>query len=103
MDLARRGNLHSLHQEVLQHLGEKRAMLGRKDLFPQDQRVAVNISGVTARVLRIGKASCPTRPAVMSLQHREEITSRNGTSQALPLIYPLEILRLPRIMLVPIP
>jgi hypothetical protein len=94
MDLARRGNLHSLHYEVLQHLVETRAMLGPRDLSLRDHKAlmnfgkaAVDISEVTARVLRIGKALCRTHPAVMSLQHLEEITLPNVTSQVLLPIY----------------
>jgi hypothetical protein len=90
MDLARLGNLHSLLQEVLQRLVEKRAMLGHKDLFPPGRKVltnfgraAVSISEVTARVLRIGKDSCPIPPAAMSLQHLKAITSPNVTNQVL--------------------
>lgn len=90
MDLVRHGNLHSLPQEELQRLGEKRVMLGHKDQFPRDrqllmisEKAAVSISEVTARVLRIEKASCPIRLAVMNLQHLEAVTSLNVTSQAL--------------------
>jgi hypothetical protein len=98
MDLVELGSLHSLHQEVRPHPVEKRAMLGHKDLFPLDRqvlmifgKVIVSISAATALVLRIEKASCPIRPAVMSLQLLEAITSPNVTNQMLLQIYLLEV------------
>ena len=95
MDLARHGKLHSLDHEGLQHLGEKRAMLGRKDLFLQDlHRQKAALSEATARVLLIEKVSCPTHPVVMNPQRREEIISQIETSQVLLLIYLLENRRL---------
>jgi hypothetical protein len=62
-------------------------MLGRKDLFPQNQKITASIREAIARVLRIGKALCLTDPAATSLQHREETTPRSVTSQAWPLIH----------------
>jgi len=92
MEPARHGSrLHSLHPEVLRHLGGKRAMRELKDLFLQDQKVVPNTNEVRARVLRIGKVSCPIHLAVTNLQHLEEVTSLNETSQMLLRIYPLEI------------
>jgi hypothetical protein len=102
MALARHGNPHSLHQEVLQRLVEKRTMPGRRDLYLQNRFLlmnfgtgAVSISEATAPVPHIEKASCPIPPAVMSLQHLEAITSHNVTNQVLlPICLPEIRLRL---------
>lgn len=93
MGLARHGNLHSLHHEVLQPLGEMRTIQGHKDRFLPDRKVLMKIgtvavtSEVTVRVLQIEKASCPIRLAVMNLQRLGETTSLNGISQMSLQIY----------------
>lgn len=61
-----------------------------KDTGARNNSIA-NAKSTVAQVLRIGKASCPTHQAVMSLQHRDDTTSRNVTGQTLSLVYLLEI------------